>query len=413
MIKTVESLSFPIEEQFVIRKNRILPPGYDKACSEAGTRSGNGSEEDAQLGDLKRLSIVTGIHGDELEGQYVCYEVARRIRENIQCLNGIVDIYPAINPLGIDSIERGVPGFDLDMNRIFPGNKDGSMVEHAAAGVVQDLSGSDMVIDIHASNLYLTEIPQARISELFEDRLVPYAEQMGLDFIWVHSASTVLEATLAHSLNSIGTPTIVVEMGIGLRLTQAYGRQLTDGIFSLMEYMGMWDPGKTKSGISASSEGSGRSAAGTAEPLSSAAGVAVPLSSVAGVAVPLSSAAGTAKSGTRKPLISRNNDDVAYLNAPVSGVFIQHIEHNSFAHKGDVIGEIVDPLQGVSLCEVKAPCTGLIFTLRDFPMVDEGSLVGRMLRAEAMDPEQRAEYEARGVRPVSSLDLAKYRGGAR
>jgi predicted deacylase len=399
MIKTVESLSFPIEEQFVIRKNRILPPGYDKA------RSGNGSDEGtaglcdvgkklegAQLGDLKRLSIVTGIHGDELEGQYVCYEVARRIREDIQCLNGIVDIYPAINPLGIDSIERGVPGFDLDMNRIFPGNKDGSMVEHAAAGVVQDLAGSDMVIDIHASNLYLTEIPQARISELFEDRLVPYAEQMGLDFIWVHSASTVLEATLAHSLNSIGTPTIVVEMGIGLRLTQAYGRQLTDGIFSLMEYMGMWDPGKTKSGTSASSEGSGRSAAGIAEPLSSA--------------------AGTAKSGTRKPLISRNNDDVAYLNAPVSGVFIQHIEHNSFAHKGDVIGEIVDPLQGVSLCEVKAPCTGLIFTLRDFPMVDEGSLVGRMLRAEAMDPEQRAEYEARGVRPVSSLDLAKYRGGA-
>ena len=373
MIKTVESLRFPVEEQFIIRKNQIVPPGYEDA------------------GGLKRLSIVTGTHGDELEGQYVCYEVARRIRENVECLKGIVDIYPAINPLGIDSIERGVPGFDLDMNRIFPGNMGGSMVEHAAAGIVQDLAGSDMVIDIHSSNLYLTEIPQARISELFEDRLVPYAEQMGLDFIWVHSASTVLEATLAHSLNSIGTPTIVVEMGIGLRLTQAYGRQLTDGIFALMEHMGMWDPGKTKIGASASGAGSGSSAA---------------------CAVGSGSSAGVAASSARKPLISRNNDDVAYLNAPVSGVFIQHIEHNSFAHKGDVIGEIVDPLQGVSLCEVKAPCTGLIFTLRDFPMVDEGSLVGRMLRAEAMDPEQRAEYEARGVRPVSSLDLAKYRGGA-
>lgn len=346
MVKLVESLNFPVEEQFRIRKNRILPKGYT---------------EESDLSGLKRFSIVTGTHGDELEGQYVCYEVSRRIMEDIESLNGIVDVYPALNPIGIDSIERGVPGFDLDMNRIFPGNTGGSMIEHAAASIVQDLSGSDMVIDIHASNLYLTEIPQARISELFRKELVPYAEKLNLDFIWVHSAATVLEATLAHSLNSIGTPTIVVEMGIGLRLTQAYGRQLTDGIFSLMEHMGMWT-------------------GGSIEP--------------------------------KKPIVSRKNDDVAYLNAPVSGVFIQHIEHDSFAQKGDVIGEIVDPLKGRSLCKIKAPCTGLIFTLRDFPMVDEGSLLGRMLKAKAMDKDQRREYEERGVRLVSSLDLAKYRGGA-
>lgn len=345
MIKIVESLNFPVEERFRIRKNRILPAGYT---------------EDDDLSGLKRLSIVTGTHGDELEGQYVCYEVSKRIQENIGALNGIVDIYPALNPLGIDSIERGVPGFDLDMNRIFPGSETGSMAEHAAAMIVGDLFHSDMVLDIHASNLYLTEIPQVRINELFQDKLVPYAEHLNTDFIWVHGAATVLEATLAHSLNSIDTPTLVVEMGIGLRLTQAYGRQLTDGIFSLMKYMGMW---------------SGESI----EP--------------------------------RRPLVSRNNEDVAYLNAPVSGVFIQHIEHNSFAHQGDIIGEIVDPLKGVCLHEVAAPCDGLIFTLRDFPMVDEGSLLGRMLRATAIDPELRAEYEARGARPVSSLDLAKYRGG--
>ena len=120
-------------------------------------------------------------------------------------------------------------------------------------------------------------------------KLVPYAEQLGLDLIWVHSAATVLEATLAHSLNVTGTPTIVVEMGIGLRLTQAYGQQLTEGIFTLMNYMGMWTDK-------------------TSEP--------------------------------KKPLISRNNEDVEYLNAPVSGVFIQHIEHNSFVKEGDIISSI-------------------------------------------------------------------------
>ncbi|MCI6675762.1 MAG: succinylglutamate desuccinylase/aspartoacylase family protein [Clostridiales bacterium] len=90
MIKTVASVKLPVNETLEIKKNRfILKDG------------GNG----------KRISIVTGIHGDELEGQYVCYEVARRIQENPQYLHGTVDIYPAMNPLGIDSITRGIPGF--------------------------------------------------------------------------------------------------------------------------------------------------------------------------------------------------------------------------------------------------------------------------------------------------------------
>ena len=346
MIITIESMNFPVEEKFRIRKHRILPKGYT---------------DKSDLSGLRRISIVTGTHGNELEGQYVCYEVSRRIQNSIECLNGIVDIYPALNPLGIDSIERGIPGFDLDMNRIFPGNTGGSMAEHAAASIVKDISGSDFVVDIHASNLYLTEIPQARINRIFADKLLPYAKTMNLDFVWIHEPSKMLEATLAHALNSTGTPTVVVEMGIGLRLTQAYGNQLTEGLLSLMKHLGIW---------------SGRCAS------------------------------------PRKPLVAGHRDnDIVYLNAPVSGVFIQHFEHNSFARKGDVIGEIVDPLKGKSLHKVKAPCTGLIFTLRDFPMVDEGSLIGRMLRAEAIEPELRAEYEMRGVRSVSSLELEKYRGG--
>ena len=362
MIKTVVSLDFPVEEEFRIRKHRIMPEG----CEEGG--SGNDCEaREATEGvcpesgrGLKRLSIVTGTHGDELEGQYVCYQLSKLIMEDIGSLKGVVDIYPALNPLGIDSVERGIPGFDLDMNRIFPGSENGSMAEQAAAGIIRDLEGSDMVIDIHASNLYLTEIPQVRVSETFEEELVPFAEQLNMDLVWVHSASTVLEATLAHSLNRIGTPTLVVEMGIGLRLTQAYGEQLVSGIFSLMHHMGIWEG---------------------------------------------------AYSTPRRPLVSRCREDVEFLNAPVSGMFIQHMEHNSYALEGQVIGVIADPLLGRVMHEVKAPCSGLIFTLRDFPMVDEGSLIGRMIRAEAIDPGIREVYEARGARPVSSLELARHRGG--
>ena len=35
--------------------------------------------------------------------------------------------------------------------------------------------------------------------------LVPLAEQLNVDFVWIHAAATVLESTLAHSLNILGT----------------------------------------------------------------------------------------------------------------------------------------------------------------------------------------------------------------
>ena len=313
MVETVTSVGLPIDEKLMIKKNRIMPGDI-----YAGQ-------------NMKRISMVTGIHGDELEGQYVCYELQRRIMEEYENLTGIVDIYPAMNPLGIDSITRGIPAFDLDMNRLFPGNKDGNMTEYLAAGIMEDVAGSDLVFDIHASNIYLTEIPQIRINELHAEMLVPFAEKANVDFIWVHGASTVLEATFAHSLNSIGTPVLVVEMGVGMRLTREYGDQLIDGIFNTMKELGIWK-GKV--------------------------------------------------SNVKKPMISKNPEDVSYLNASASGLFVPEVRHGAFVSKKDLIGRIVDPLCGKILDEVTAPQGGMLFTIRDYPIVDEGSLMGRILNEE-------------------------------
>ena len=65
----------------------------------------------------------------------------------------------------IGAIERGIPGFDLDMNRTFPGSESGVMTEFIAEKIVDTLSGADLVFDVHASNIFLTEIPQIRINE--------------------------------------------------------------------------------------------------------------------------------------------------------------------------------------------------------------------------------------------------------
>lgn len=323
MIKTVAAIPLPVLERLEIRKNRL--------------ESGNSRKK-------KRISIVTGIHGDELEGQYVCFELSRMIQEHPEYLDGIVDIYPGMNPLGIDSITRGIPSFDLDMNRIFPGNENGTMAEYAAARIVEDLVGSDLCVDIHASNIFLTEIPQVRINELHRDVLLPYAKTMNVDFIWIHGSSTVLESTLAYSLNSRNTPTLVVEMGVGMRITREYCDQLLAGILFTMKEMGMWKG---------------------------------PVSPV------------------RQPMISEQEEDVCFLNAPIAGIFISQARHGAWLNQGDAVGMIVDPLQGMILERMKAESAGILFTIREYPVVDEGSLIARILKRPETEIKGGADHENR------------------
>lgn len=213
-----------------------------------------------------------------------------------------------MNPFGIDSITRGIPAFDLDMNRIFPGSEDGDMNEYLAAEIMRDMEGAELW-DIHASNIFLTEVPQIRINELHRDWLVPIAKKSNVDFIWVHGAATVLESTFAYSLNSRGIATLVVEMGVGMRITKEYGDQLVDGIFAMMEELGIWEG---------------------------------PVSEV------------------RTPVISYDEKgyDVYYLNAPVSGIYVKDRKHGTLVKEGDHIGSIVNPLTGKLLADIKSPADG-------------------------------------------------------
>lgn len=305
MIEEVISVALPLDERLLIRKN-VISSGRSK----------------------KRICVVTGTHGDELEGQYVCFKLANLLKNNLDKLDGTVEIYPALNPLGIDTISRGIPGFDLDMNRIFPGNPEGVMAESVAYAILEDLKGADMVIDIHSSNIFLREMPQIRINVASSETLVPQAQLLGVDFIWIHEAATVLEATLAHSLNSTGTPCLVVEMGVGMRINHSLGDSLVEGILNMLSNKGMWSGEVDKSCLA---EG-----------------------------------------------IISEGDRVSFLNAEASGIFLTEHKTAAIVEKGEKIGEIVDPLSGEVLNDVISPIYGYLFTLRAYPVVHNGSLLARI-----------------------------------
>lgn len=309
-IKEIFSSQLPVGEKLSIQRTRFSP---DQPIENAG-----------------RISIVSGIHGDELEGQLVIYLLAAWLREHPEALRGTVDIYPAVNSLGVDTIIRGFPMYGTDLNRAFPGAKNDYLPAQVVHALAEDVEGSDIAIDIHSSNIFLREIPQIRINKEFSESTLPLAKQLNCDFIWIHDAVTVLEATFSHTLNSRGTKTLVVEMGVGMRLTKAYGRQLLRGILNLMQNEGIIE---------------------TPTPFE--------------VREPFSSEVG----------------DVYYINAPAAGLFVPLLDHCDIIEEGQWIGDIVDPLTGTVRAPIHAPHSGILFTLREYPVVYEGSLLARIFGA--------------------------------
>ncbi len=304
-IEEIFSIELPVGERLTVKKNRVK----------------------GRKPDSRRLAIVTGIHGDEFEGQYVCYEMLRRIGAEPGSLVGTVDVYPALNSLGLDAATRTIPKLNMDLNRMFPGREKGATMERVAAAVVSDISGADMCLDVHASNVFVKEIPQVRVSEEFADKLLPYAKLLNADMVWLNASATVHESTLAHSMNMLGVPTLVVEMGIGTRIDCEYGNQVVEGIFHLMRELQMWD-GKVGE--------------------------------------------------IQYPAISTDGE-IEFIRSGATGVFLPAIAHNHYVRKGDKLGEVISPLEGCILEEIRAPKSGLVFTLREYPFVREGSLLARIL----------------------------------
>ena len=306
MIQEVVSVDLPVHERLVIKKNRLEPENM--------------------TGKEKWISIVTGTHGDELDGQYICYEIIKKVQMYPEKLKGIVDIYPDVNPLGIDMGSRGIPMFDLDMNRVFPGDNNGAVAEYTAAGLIDDIIGSDFCLDIHSSNIFLKEMPQLRMTEENKDKLLPYAKKLNADFIWIYSSKTVLDATLAYSLNNMGVPTLVAVMGVGHRINNEYCQQLIEGIFNLMTELEVWDD---------------------------------------------------APVNVRNSIVSTEGQ-VSFISAAGSGIFVSSINSMGTIGMGTHIGDIIEPITGKVIQRIESPTDGIIFSLREHPVVYKGALIARV-----------------------------------
>jgi uncharacterized protein len=97
--------------------------------------------------------LCAAIHGDEVTGTAVIHSLFRKIkREGL--LKGKIFAFPILNTFGFEFISRHEPYADADLNRVFPGDKNGLIPERLANAIAETIlrTNPDFVIDLHTDS---------------------------------------------------------------------------------------------------------------------------------------------------------------------------------------------------------------------------------------------------------------------
>ncbi len=126
-----------------------------------------------------KVAIIAGLHGNEVGGVCAANQLIRWLHE--QEVTGCIDIFPVVNPVGLDQTSKVNPLDHRDINRCFPGNPNGTASERIAAALFQEIEEADWVVCVHTGAAHVRDITQVRC----HPEHVETAFKMGAPLVWV------------------------------------------------------------------------------------------------------------------------------------------------------------------------------------------------------------------------------------
>src|SRR6516164_7540475 len=184
------------------------------------------------------ILITGGVHGDEYEGPIALLKLARRLTPGT--VRGRVILVPALNLPAALAGTRLSPLDGLNLNRVFPGEPNGSitsMIAHYVSTVLIPMA--DIVVDIHSGGMTLDYLPTIIIHEQNDAdwnrrtraALLAFAAPIAL--ISRELDNAVYLDTIAENMGKI---TLSAELGGGGRLS-SYTLEIAEtGLVSLLRH---------------------------------------------------------------------------------------------------------------------------------------------------------------------------------
>lgn len=185
--------------------------------------------------DGPTLLLMAGMHGDEING----VEIMRRIitKKLYEVKAGRVILMPVFNVFGFINFSREVPD-GKDVNRSFPGNKNGSLASQFAYFMMDEvIPHIDYGIDFHTGGKQINNYPQVR-AMLDDPKNNDLAQAFAAPFI---INSPFRDKSLRKEAGKLGKSILVYEAGESLKLRKPAIDEGLAGMKRVMKFLEMSD----------------------------------------------------------------------------------------------------------------------------------------------------------------------------
>lgn len=278
------------------------------------------------------ILITAGIHGDEINGVEVVRQII--VKEINKPARGTVICIPILNVFGFLNMTREFPD-GRDLNRVFPGSKNGSLASRFAYQFVQKiLPVADFCLDFHTGGASRFNAPQIRIKK---------GEEMAMHYAQIFNAPfTIISKTITKSYRETcakqGKPVLLFEGGKSNDSNKSVAKHGVEGAMRILAHFEMLKP----------------------------------------------------KFDVPDPIgetICIENS--TWMRAKYSGLLHVKIPCGKHVEKGEYIATITDPY-GKLRHKVKAPNTGYIINVNESPIVYQGDAIFHISVAKERDEQDSA-----------------------
>lgn len=181
------------------------------------------------------ILITAGIHGDEINGVEIVRQIIAKGINKPQ--KGTIICIPVVNVFGFLNLSREFPD-GRDLNRMFPGTKQGSLASRFAYQFVQKiLPVADFCLDFHTGGASRFNAPQIRIKK--DDKVgVKYAKIFNAPFT---IESKTITKSYRDTCTKLGIPVLLFEGGKSVNSNKEIARQGVEGSMRILEHFEMLD----------------------------------------------------------------------------------------------------------------------------------------------------------------------------
>jgi len=269
------------------------------------------------LKDGPVLLLEGGLHGDEING----IEIIRRLLDNDLHVPeiGTTITIPVLNVFGFIHFSRDVPD-GKDVNRSFPGSKNGSLASKVAYTVVKEiLPHIDYGVDFHTGGASRSNYPQLRMSLPNKTN-----EMLAKGF---HAPFSINSATIPKSLRATAAKMnkhiVVYEVGESMRYDELGIQEGISGTLRLLKSLGM------------------------------------------------------RRDAPKAVKDSIHIDKMKWIRASASGLWISKVDNGEYVEAGERIGYIASPFDDYRV-DIKISKSGYVVAVNNLPVISNGDALVHM-----------------------------------